>query len=149
VVRASPETQLDYSNYVTISHIITYILLLLPCARNTDSVFRSSARRYMWCQVTITLHKITAAAREESILYDTRASRELISCTDPFSIIYFLFFFLSSSVTIFFSFYPVPCPIRELNWPRSRHLAIHVRIFKSRSRSNKTSIQNLVGHSDR
>jgi hypothetical protein len=97
----------------------------------------------MWCQVTITLHKIAAAALEESILYDIRAFRELISCTNPFSIIYFLGFFSSFYrarwLYFFFSFYPVPRPFRELNWPRSRHLAIHVWIFKSQSRSNKTS----------
>jgi hypothetical protein len=46
--------------------------------------------------------------------YPPLAFRELISCTDPFSIIYFLFFFLSSSVTLFFSFYPVPIP--SVNW---------------------------------
>jgi hypothetical protein len=65
----------------------------------------------------LALHKIAAAGREEIIFHDTRAFRKLISCTDPFSIIYILFFFLSSSVTIFFSFYPVPRPFRKLNWP--------------------------------
>jgi hypothetical protein len=134
-----------YRHYQSHHHLI---FIVLPC----DSGFRSSASRYTWCQVTnlITLHKIAAAVREKFFFfYDTRAFMELISCTDPFSIIHFLFLFSSFSVTIFFSFYPVPRPFRELNWPWSRHLAIHVRIFKSRSWSNKTSIQNLVGHSDR
>ena len=36
----------------------------------------------------------------------------------------FWFFFLSSSVTIFFSFYPVPRPFRELNWEIGHEAAI-------------------------
>jgi hypothetical protein len=56
--------------------------------------------------------------------YDTRSYKELIRCTDPFSIIYFLFFFLSSLVTIFISFYPVPRPFHELNWPRTDEATI-------------------------
>ena len=111
------------SLYQSQNHLI---LQVLPCARNTDSRFRSSARRYSntWCQVTITLVKIAAAAREGSIFYDTRAFRKLISCTDPFSIIYFLVFLFIVLGDHIFSFYPVPCPFRELNWEIGHKAAI-------------------------
>jgi hypothetical protein len=93
------------------------ILIVLPCARNTDSGFRSFVRRYTWCQVTITLNKIVAAACEESGFFFFTIPGHLRSWSVALthSVSYtFCFSFYRPRWPYFFCFIPFLVP--SVNW---------------------------------